>query len=246
MRLSVVSFLVVLTLFFATPVNGAELDDAVAANDIARVRALISAGANVNEMGQQGTPLNLAVLKDTPGIANLLIDAGADVEGIVDLGHNGVHPLHAAAFNGKPRMAALLIERGAMVDSRDSDGVTPLMLAAEKGYTEVAEVLLKAGADVKAEDTRDGASALLYAAGAGQLEIARLLLSNGADINTRTGRGGETPLWGAVMDYQVGMVQFLLEAGADPNIADRTGATPIMNPHGPKVHQLLLKHGAKQ
>ena len=43
-----------------TPAAAGELSNAVAANDLGRVQALLATGLNVNERGLDGTPLHIA------------------------------------------------------------------------------------------------------------------------------------------------------------------------------------------
>ncbi len=122
-----------------------DLFDAVNAGDVARVQALIAAGANVNERGLSGTPLHLAVSAGMVGIAVMLIDAGADLEAKGDPG--GAHPLHLAAYGNQLEAARLLLDRGAEVDARDALERTALGVAAAYGYVEVVATLLEHRAD---------------------------------------------------------------------------------------------------
>jgi ankyrin repeat protein len=57
-----------------------ELSDAAKAGDVQRVATLIASGANVNAHDFFGTPLRVAAAGGFPEIAELLIDAGADIE----------------------------------------------------------------------------------------------------------------------------------------------------------------------
>ena len=63
------------------------------------------------------TPLHLAVVwNGDPAVAELLIEAGADLEAT---GEGGVTPLHAAALlNDNAAIAALLLDRGAKLGRR--------------------------------------------------------------------------------------------------------------------------------
>lgn len=90
--------------------------------------------------------------------------------------------LHYAAFFGKEKYAALLLGRGACVDSRSALNATPLFICATFAQRSVdtARVLLQHGADVNAA-LHDGTTPLLHAVSLGNVDMAGLLLESGAD-----------------------------------------------------------------
>jgi ankyrin repeat protein len=116
-----------------------------------------------------------------------------------------VHPLgwtalHFAAFGGRPRVAELLLARGAPVDAiaKNHFGNTPLQVGLLTGQGEVARVLLAHGADVNFKQS-EGVTALHEAAQLGDVGVVRMLLDAGADPNAKTGklddgRDGVSPL----------------------------------------------------
>ena len=96
--------------------------------------------------------------------------------------------LHYSAFGGSNRIANLLIERGAIINARNTRGKTPLMLAAQSGKLNMVRILLDHGAHVNAHDA-NGKTALMLAASEGHAAIVELLIDRGAKIDMKNNRG---------------------------------------------------------
>jgi ankyrin repeat protein len=121
---------------------------ALAAGDVATLRSLLRRHSRLAvERGTNGnTLLNLAVSlaakKDSEAgaaLVDMLLAAGADVNEPNDRGWT---PLHQAAYSNRSAIAAVLIERGADLDTEaHGSGGTPLIVALFWGHREVAEVL---------------------------------------------------------------------------------------------------------
>lgn len=222
----------------------AELQDAIAKNDLTTLTKLVKGGADVNAADDKGTPLEVAVMQRSATAVQLLLESGARVNDVS--GNSTFHhaPLYIAASHGDARLVTLLTEHGATVDTRDMQGRTPLMVAAERGFDEVAKALLKAGAD-PAATCLGGLTALHYAAGAGQVKVVALLLSNGADIDAQHAPDFDTPLHCAILDGRKDTVKFLLAHGANPNLRDGKGRSPIQLSAAADVKSLLKDAGAK-
>lgn len=108
------------------------------------VSALLKAGGNVdirNESDHQGgkgeTALHCAAFWGRFEIAQLLIDAGADVNAVSE---REWAPLHEAARLANVRVARLLLEKGAKSDARDKDNQTPLDWCRKSRSKNVAEI----------------------------------------------------------------------------------------------------------
>ena len=138
-----------------------------------------------------------AAERDDIDAVRRLLD-GADIE-------NFGSALHAAARHESTRAAALLIERGADVNS--DGGWTQLHFAlldgTDRPALQVANLLLEHGADVHAATSVMGWTPLHFAArlsrsdgvaGADVLQIVQRLIERGADVNARTRVGGWTPV----------------------------------------------------
>ena len=167
------------------------LNEAVRLNDIVLVKALIDAGADVNEKDEAGeAPLHIAVVGGYREIASLLIEKGAEVN-VGDA--RGLTPMHAAAWRGYRDAVVMLIASGADINAQDNrDAVTPLHTAALAGRQETAALLLERGADVNAKNTK-ALTPLHAAALSGDRETVALLIERGADVNARS-KDGLTPL----------------------------------------------------
>lgn len=113
----------------ATPTAlGAEeerLVRAIRAHDAEAVAAALAAGADPNAADAEFRmpPLWLAAIEGDAAAARLLIDAGADPDG---LGSDGRTPLHAAAFTGRRDVVDSLLAAGATPLPRGPAGDTPL------------------------------------------------------------------------------------------------------------------------
>ncbi len=92
-----------------------------------------------DELGR--SPLHLAVIHGHLAIVNVLINAGADVNGVDRL--KNYTPLHYAAFYSFPKIMQFLLSRRADVYVSDRDGNLPLHLAAANGCPATVEILLE-------------------------------------------------------------------------------------------------------
>jgi ankyrin repeat protein len=95
--------------------------------------------ASRSSVAKMVRPIHTAVFVRNVGLAQLLLDAGVDVNGPES---GGATPLHAAAQNGDLEMARLLLARGADPGVRDDQGRTPGDLARE---SEVPDLLVLFG-----------------------------------------------------------------------------------------------------
>lgn len=123
--------------------------------------------------------------------ARALLDADPD---LVDArAGDGFAPLHLAAWFGHPKVAELLLAKGADVEAvaTNGSGLRPLHSAAAGGHEVIAHLLLDRGADIEAVQGA-GVRAIHSAAHRGDLGMVRLLLDRGADPSVATD-DGRTP-----------------------------------------------------
>jgi ankyrin repeat protein len=203
--------------------------------DVELVHGLLQQGASPNAADTDSdsfTALIAASNKGYPGIVELLLDSGAEVNTrakilVKDDGYvlDGFTALSAAAFGGNASVARTLIARGADVHAVDSRGAS-LMLWARSN--EVVQVFLDQGLDINARDI-DGATLLL-------LSTMASASANPHEFAARSAPGRGIP-----------DVAFLLQHGADPNAKAKNGLTPLKASQGrPELVELLKKAGAKK
>lgn len=156
-----------------------DLYGAIYANDAAKVKAAIKAGADANQMNWSGPALATAATSGYANSVRALVESGANVNlkspagwnalmGAADNGHldivkylvsqkadihavtkQGRTALIRAAYHGQTAVIQYLLSQGAKVNHADNNGVTALMLAAQQGHDKTVKVLLDAGADKK-------------------------------------------------------------------------------------------------
>jgi cytohesin len=228
---------------------------AVRANDLESVKALLEAGADINQVTEYGwSPLLVATQNRYYKLGAYLLDHGANVN-LPNKG--GWTPLYLATDNRNIENGYYPVRKGDM------------------DHLDYIKVLLAHGADVNARikdstQTRtvftnqwldeNGATAFLRASQSGDLELMKLLLAHGADpkidtelhvsaLHVAAGIGwveGITYEWSPEATLQA--VKMLLELGLDVNLQADTGRTAL---HGAAhkgrtdVIQVLADAGAQ-
>jgi len=118
--------------------------------------ALAAGGADLNVRLKGQTLLHLAAAKGDIEVATWLLDHGADIHAAVDCDDNcaerGYTPLHAGLDFRDDDMTALLLARGARLETVGADGRTALHKAAFRGKLSGAFVLARHGADLTRAD----------------------------------------------------------------------------------------------
>jgi ankyrin repeat protein len=223
------------------------LINAARGGDVARVRALLAAGADVNAADPTGTTALIGATADAHWeAARLLLEAGADVNAQDRSGCTALHG--AAGCEDGADVVRILLRAGARTEVRARMSMlngTPLMWAAAQGRTETVQVLVAAGADVNAGDEQ-GTTPLMRAAQAGHAATVRALLAGGAAVNDQNGRGATALMAAAGMGHRA-IVRVLLLAKADVNLRMQNGATALFMvtvQQKPRMVRRLLDAGA--
>jgi ankyrin repeat protein len=228
---------------------------AVRSNDVESVKALLAAGADVNQVSGYGwSPLLVATQNRYYKLGAFLLDNGANP----NLANKGAWtPLYLATDNRN-------IENGDYpVRKSDMDHLDFIKLLLAKGANVNARVKdITESRTVFTDQWLDenGATAFLRASQSGDVTLMKLLLSHGADPKIATTLGvtalqvasgigwvhGITYEWSEAETLEA--VKLLLDLGLDPNSQADTGRTSL---HGAAhkgataVVQVLVDHGAR-
>lgn len=162
------------------------------------VRKLFARGAVVAaSFGQPPmTPLSLAFRRGHWSIVRLLLEAGADPNGVIasptdPADPQGITLVQYVASVGDAETLRLLIGRRADLNLAKDDGMTPLMMAAFNGHAEAVRLLVEAGATVNAIASPGGnppLTAFDAAAAKGHDKIVAYLRSQGGVSRQTAGR----------------------------------------------------------
>jgi ankyrin repeat protein len=226
------------------PDGSTPLQWAVYDQDVARVRALIGAGADVTVPNKYGSnAMQLAAEAANEEIIQLLLDAGADAD---SPNPEGQTALMLVARAGAVDAARLLIRKGATIDARENWGnQTALMWATARRHPEMMKLLIKEGADINAiSAVRDynahvtaegraktldsgGLTPLMYAIRENCIACVALLIESEVDLDL-VDPDGVSPLLLAVLNTNWDIAELLIKAGADVNQWDMFGQAPLI------------------
>jgi len=200
------------------------------------IRYLVSQGIDPDDRGgRQQTPLETAISFHCPSSIPALVEAGADLGGVVE----------QAVAGGDVEITRVLLDAGADPSVSGSECYPLVELAVLNRHLDVAKLLLEHGADPDACRPRN-VTALITTIEQADPQAAEMLLEHGADPN-KNPPDYYTPLFYAVMERQTDVVGVLLDHGADPNFLGITPVTPLSvaaEADDLADAQLLLEHGA--
>ena len=171
-------------------------------------KVLIEAGAPVDGLPASGeTPLHGAASLGEAGVAEVLIDHGANIEAVANYpGIPDGTPLDFAVHFGMVEVVDLLVRRGAKVLST--------RMAAGAGQLD----RVKAEWESLQEEPDRQLDVFRCAVVCDRMPVVEYLLTNGVDVNVNI--DGATALHWAAWEAKPRMVEFLLSSGADPSKGD--------------------------
>ena len=201
-------------------------------------------------------PLTMACESDYVGLAEFLLDQGADIN--INAGEYGrddedevqdaaAFPLFSACWKGHIEIVELLIERGADIHMEND---AAFVVAAKCGHTAIVQLLLSAGSNIDSISEFWPHTALMAACQSGHTEVATLLLDNGADIDLFIDIDYATDFedWISPLilscHSHVGIMLLLIDRGADV-VRDRDFAL-MRSCYKPSLEcaKAMLEHGA--
>jgi len=203
--------------------------------------------ANGVEDERQSTPANAV------DVANVLIDAGAEIDATFLDGGSGTTPLVSLVTSFHPHksgvaaeLVSVFVDAGARVDGLKGDG-EPLRLALSSEYPESVQALLKCRAKIMNVEVAAGLGefeliekfvdeeglarreleeAFWSACKYGHTEVAECLLKRGVDIDARGG-ANNTGLMLASQRGRRDTVEMLLDYGASVELKNDYGGTAL-------------------
>uniref|UniRef100_A0A2C9KLU2 Uncharacterized protein n=1 Tax=Biomphalaria glabrata TaxID=6526 RepID=A0A2C9KLU2_BIOGL len=213
---------------------------AVRTGDIRVLSLLLEAGADVNMVHKNKTPLMNAVHLD---VMRYLLKNGADVNmksnttSIINVcSEKYIFDINFWAFQEQPtedqvvdtlkQIIRLFLKHGAHLDAADDKGNTALIASVNKSCPkDVMIFLLKEGSNINQRNSK-GESALYTAVIFNDQEKLTILLSHGANINLQN-KEGLSPLHESI--HNIETLKILLKHKANVNLEDSKGNTALLH-----------------
>lgn len=246
-RLGLVLLSVLFTCLLPGPdTHAAEIHDAVADGNLAKVQALIEKNPALVGLRDDngGTPLHEAARKGHLAIAEYLLDQKADPSA---RDRSNLTPLKLATGYGRKDVADLLQKRGASAPPRAPQAARPpattapprervaagagtdlpINVAAKAGDVAAVRALLQASPQEANATNSRGVTPLQLASSQGHQAVVELLLEGGANVQAQA-TNGWTALLAAARQTNLAIVKLLLARNADVNATDQFRQTPLL------------------
>lgn len=227
------------------------MSEAIASGHEETVLLLLTKGAKVRTgINGEHNALLSASQRGSVSIAQLLIKYDPScisdhVKMVESMTTHEENPLWYAVRSENKTLTQLLLDKGAVIDAKDSQDRTMLHLAAENDHETLISYLIGHSAFVNSQD-RSGRTALHVAVESGHEAAVRLLLQHGVSVDI-VDQDGATALHVAARntDSRETIVGVLLKNNATTNMTTGDGMTPLFcaaqSGHVETVKQLLAK-----
>jgi ankyrin repeat protein len=137
---------------------GLALHAAAVSNHIEAAEILLKYGADPNlyssssfPIYHSGSPLEAAIVSGFIEMTTLLLDAGAQVDGICSGARSGLGTLAVACMQGHCDLVRILLTRGASVEYCNTENQRPMDIAIAESHYNIVNILLEAGAEPATE-----------------------------------------------------------------------------------------------
>ncbi|OHD62537.1 MAG: hypothetical protein A2014_00230 [Spirochaetes bacterium GWF1_49_6] len=208
---------IIFAFFIVIGCTKSELDTAIEAKDITKVRAILmtNTGVNTGNMGVDSL-LHLAVSTENTEIAKFFIDMGADVKVKEYINSNefNISVLHTACLKDDFNMVKMLVEKGAEIDAMDGKGRTPLFDACAVGDVDIVKYLFEHGASLTYREPVKGTYPIHEACYWDNADVVKYLLGIGLNKNL-TDFAGQTPFKYAVKGENLDIIKMIVDSGAE-------------------------------
>lgn len=213
------------------------------------IKALISAGARVNDADSGGETLLLRIAKYGESChrnietLEYLISVGADINA------KGYRVMSAEPWSIHRGMTALMyVAKGSCrVDTTDKQKRSIAKNTKNKYETmDRIEYFVSKGLDVNAKDDK-GTTALMWHLmfGGGCIGTIKYLVEKGADINVRNHKGNTALILASKNSASDEVIKYLVEMGADINAKDNDGNTALSVAKDDRIKAFLRSKGAR-
>ena len=188
---------------------------------------LIGKKSDLNRMNKYGmSPLMLAVRHQHPGVVLQLLNHGANVHLVNNIGQTA---MHYVCCTGDQISLKYLLQHKAKLNVQDSEGVTPLIIACKMGLPQMIIQLLQHKTVAKANPNikdKFGRTPLHWSAELGHADCTKALIAAQVDLNPKDG-DYETPFVRAIKRNSLEVLDVLIHAGCDRADIDGLNGTAM-------------------
>ncbi|KAL1139667.1 hypothetical protein AAG570_006645 [Ranatra chinensis] len=189
------------------------------------------------------TAIHLASRRRDIDMVRILVDYGANVDGV---NGDGQTALHIASAEGDEALVKYFYGVRANASIADHQDRTPMHLAAENGHASIIELLADKFKASIFERTKDGSTLMHIASLNGHAECAMMLFKKGVYLHMPNKKGARS-IHTAARYGHVGIINTLLQKGEHVDVTTSDNYTPLhiaVESAKPLVVETLLGNGA--